>query len=433
MALMSYLKSFNNFLWTYPILILLVGTHVFFTIRLHLPQRKVFYGIKLSLKNESDDGNSLSGFAALATTLAATLGTGNIVGVSLAISLGGPGAVFWCWLTGILGMATSYAECYLSLIYRKQVAPNTYIGGPMYVLRDGLHKKWLAVIYALCTIAASLCVGCATQANAMTEATTTAWNLSPKLVGIIAAVLCGFVIIGGIKAIGNACSKIVPLMGFGYIFCCIILLIINREYFIPAIRFIIIAAFQPTAAAGGFIASTFQLAARHGIARGLYTNEAGMGSAAIAAGHANTKSPRKQALIQMTATFWDTVIMCAITGLVIVMEGVKNPNSFMGCTPGGYTTMAFAALPYGDIILTLALIAFAMATLIGWSFFGERALEFLCGEHYKKLYQTAYLIMIFLGAVMSLELVWELTDLINAFILIPNIIALFLLRNKIKN
>lgn len=430
---MSYLKSFNNFLWMYPILFLLIGTHIFFTIRLRFPQRKVFYGIKLSVKNESDEGNSLSGFAALATTLAATLGTGNIVGVSLAIAIGGPGAVFWCWITGILGMATSYAECYLSLVYRRQVAPNTYVGGPMYVLRDGLHKKCLAIIYALCTIIASLCVGCATQANAMTEATTSAWNLSPKLVGIVASVLCGLVIIGGIKAIGNVCSKVIPLMGFGYIFCCIILLIINRAYFTQAISYIMSAAFHPTAAASGFVASTFQLAARHGISRGLYTNEAGMGSAAIAAGHANTKSPRKQALIQMTATFWDTVIMCAITGLVIVMEGIKNPCCFQGCTAGGYTTMAFAELPGGELILTLALIAFAMATLIGWSFFGERALEFLCGKKYKKLYQIAYLVMIFLGAVMSLELVWELTDLINAFILIPNIIALFLLRNKIKN
>lgn len=430
---MLYLKSFNNFLWTYPMLILLMGTHIFFTIRLRLPQRKVFNGIKLSVKNESEDGDSLSSFAALATTLAATLGTGNIVGVSLAIALGGPGAVFWCWITGILGMATSYAECYLSLVYRKQVAPNTYVGGPMYVLRDGLHKKWLAFIYALCTIIASLCVGCATQANAMTEATTAAWNLSPKLVGIIASVICGLVIIGGIKTIGNVCSKIVPIMGFGYIFCCVILLIINKQYLGQAIQYILSAAFQPKAATGGFIASTFQLAARYGIARGLYTNEAGMGSAAIAAGHSNTKSPKKQALIQMTATFWDTVIMCAITGLVIIMENIKNPSCFRGCTPGGYTTVAFASLPYGDILLTLALIAFAMATLIGWSFFGERALEFLYGERYKKIYQIAYLVMIFIGAVMSLELVWEMTDLINAFILIPNIIALFLLRNKIKN
>lgn len=429
---MSFLKAFNNFLWTYPILFLLIGTHIFFTIRLRIPQKKVLYGIKLSVKNESDDSNSLSGFAALSTTLAATLGTGNIVGVSLAIALGGPGAVFWCWITGIFGMATSYAECYLSLIYRKETAPNTYVGGPMYVLRDGLHKKWLAIIYALCTVIASLCVGCATQANAITETTTAMWNLSPYLVGITAALLCGFVIIGGIKAIGNVCSKLVPLMGFGYIFCCFVLLYINRMYVSSALLEIVSSAFQTKAATGGFAASTIQIAARQGIARGLYTNEAGMGSAAIAASHANTKSPKKQALIQMTATFWDTVIMCAITGIVIVIEGVKSPNAFENCTLGGYTSAAFASLPYGEIILSCSLIAFAIATLIGWSFFGERALEFLCGDRYKKTYQTAYLVMIFIGAIMSLELVWEITDLMNAFILIPNIIALFLLRNKIK-
>lgn len=429
---MSYLKAFNNFLWTYPILLLLIGTHIFFTIRLHFPQRKVFYGIKLSVKNEADDGNSLSGFAALTTTLAATLGTGNIVGVSLAVALGGPGAIFWCWITGILGMATSYAECYLSLIYRKKIEPNTYEGGPMYVLRDGLHKKWLATLYACCTILASLCIGCATQANAMTEATTATWNLSPMLVGIIASILCGFVIIGGLKTIGNVCSTIVPIMGFGYILCCFVLLYINRNEFLSAIQLILKSAFQSNAALGGFSGSTIQMAARHGIARGLYTNEAGLGSAAIAAGHANTKNPKKQALIQMTATFWDTVIMCAITGIVIVTEGIKHPCAFEYSSPGSYTTVAFSSLPCGNIILTLALIAFAMATLIGWSFFGERALHFLCGEHYKKTYQIAYLFMIFLGAIMSLDLVWEMTDLINACILIPNITALFLLHQKIK-
>lgn len=429
---MSYLKVFNNFLWTYPMLLLLIGTHIFFTIRLRFPQLKVFHGIKFSVKNESGDSNSLSGFAALATTLAATLGTGNIVGVSLAIALGGPGAVFWCWVTGILGMATSYAECYLSLIYRKQIRPNTYVGGPMYVLRDGLHKKLLGVLYAVCTILASLCVGCATQANAMSQAVTSTWDISPSLVGIIASILCGFVIIGGLKTIGNVCSKTVPIMGFGYILCCFLLLYLNRAYITSALELILTSAFRPSAATGGFAGFTVQMAARHGIARGLYTNEAGMGSAAIAAGHSNTKSPKKQALIQMTATFWDTVIMCAVTGLVIVAEGVKHPHAFNSCSPGEYATIAFGALPYGHTIITLALISFAMATLIGWSFFGESALVFLSGEAYKKSYQLAYLFMIFVGAVMSLDLVWEMTDLMNAFILIPNIIALFLLYRKIK-
>lgn len=430
---MSYLKAFNNFLWTYPIFLSLIGTHIFFTIRLHFPQKKVFYGIKLSVKNESDEGNSLSGFAALATTLAATLGTGNIVGVSLAIALGGPGAIFWCWITGIFGMATSYAECYLSLIYRKKTNTSTYIGGPMYVLRDGVHNKWLAAVYAACTILASLCIGCATQSNAMAEAASYTWNLSPAFVGIIASILCGIVIIGGIKTIGNVCSKLIPIMGFGYILCCFIILYLNRYYFSSAILLILNSALKSNSALGGFAGCTIQMAARHGIARGLFTNEAGMGSAAIAAGHSNTKNPKKQALVQMTATFWDTVVMCAITGLVIVTEGIKNPCSLENCSPDNYTTAAFSILPYGNIILTLALIAFAMATLIGWSFFGERALHFLCNGHYIKTYQVAYLLMIFLGAIMSLDLVWEMTDLINAFMLIPNIYALFQLHRYIKN
>ncbi|SET61535.1 alanine/glycine:cation symporter family protein [[Clostridium] polysaccharolyticum] len=428
---MSYLKTFNNFLWTYPILLLLIGTHIIFTVYLRFPQRKVFQGIRLSVKNENDNNKNLSGFAALATTLAATLGTGNIVGVSLAIALGGPGSVFWCWITGILGMATSYAECYLSLIYRTKTASNKYVGGPMYVIEKGLHKKWLAVIYAICTVIASLCIGCATQANAMAEAASAAWKLPPEIAGIAAAILCGFVIIGGMKVIGDVCSKIVPIMGFGYIFCCFLILYLNRGCLGSAVNLIIRAAFHSNAVIGGFSGFTIQMAARHGIARGLYTNEAGMGSAAIAAGHANTKNPKKQALIQMTATFWDTVIMCAITGLVIVTEGIKHPEAFTNCTSGSYTTAAFSVLPYGNIILTLALIAFAIATLIGWSFFGERALHYLCGKRYKKTYQTFYLVMIFLGAVMSLDLVWEMTDLINACILLPNLASLFLLKKEI--
>lgn len=429
---MTYLKSINSFLWTYPMLYLLLGLHIFFTIRLRFPQKKILGAIHLSVQKDEDSEKGLSGFAALATTLAATLGTGNIVGVSTAIALGGPGAVFWCWITGILGMATSYAECYLSLIYRKKRIDGSYTGGPMYVLRDILKKPFLASMYAVCTILASCCIGCTTQVNAITETTSALWHLSPYVVGIIIALTCGFVIIGGVTLIGKVCEKLVPVMGAFYIICCLALLFINRRYLLDTLSLIFHCAFHAKTAACGFAASTIQTAARYGIARGLFTNEAGLGSSAIAASNAATKNPQKQALIQMTATFWDTVVMCAITGIVIVSGILRNPDSFQGCSYGNYTSVAFQTLPFGSTLLAFALIAFAVATLIGWSFFGERALEFLSGNHYKKTYQTVYIVMIFLGAILSLDLVWEMTDFINALLIIPNVSALLLLRKKIK-
>lgn len=429
---MRYLKLLNNFLWSFPMIFFLMGTHIYFTFRLKFPQRKTLSAIKTSVQTDPEQGHGISGFAALSTTLAATLGTGNIVGVSTAVALGGPGAIFWCWLTGILGMATSYAECYLSFLYRKQRPDHTYAGGPMYVIRDGLKKKNLAILYAVFLICASFGVGCTTQANAITETTTLMWNLNPTLVGIIVSVVCGFVILGGISFIGKVCERLVPIMGFFYIICCVILLIINYKYIGTAIYVILSSAFEKKAATGGFIGSTILISARYGIARGLFTNEAGLGSAAIAACESNTKNPKRQALIQMTATFWDTVVMCAITGLVIVTAILANPDCINGCTSGSYTSAAFRLIPYGDILLSCSLIAFAFATLIGWSFFGERAVEFLFGTKLKQCYQTAYLFMIFVGAIMSLDLVWELTDLINACMIIPNVTALLLLRDKIK-
>ncbi|SFR84789.1 alanine/glycine:cation symporter family protein [Anaeromicropila populeti] len=421
-------------------LIVLLGTHIYFTLHLKFPQKKILSAIKFSvmpdpnaLQNKfKNNKKSISSFAALSTTLAATLGTGNIVGVSTAIALGGPGAVFWCWLTGILGMATSYAECYLSFLYRIPQPDGGYIGGPMYVLKNGLKRKKLSIFYALCTICAAFGVGCTTQSNAITQTTTALWNISPSIVGITVSILCGFVIIGGIRSIGNICSKLVPIMGAFYIICCLLLLCINHSFLILAIQYIVKNAFCSSAAFGGFIGSSFQLAARYGIARGLFTNEAGLGSAAIASSEADTKNPKRQAFIQMTATFWDTVFMCAITGLVIVSNILKNPSSIQGYSHANLTTAAFQCLPYGDTLLAVSLIAFALATLIGWCFFGERATYFLFGEKGKKQYQTIYLFMIYLGAIMSLDLAWELTDLINACMVIPNIIALFCLRKQIK-
>lgn len=433
----------NHLIWGIPMLLLLIGTHLYFTIRSGGIQKKIFHAIKLSVtpeeeapKNKSTTNSKksgLSGFAALSTTLAATLGTGNIIGVSTAVALGGPGAIFWCWLTGIGGMATSYAECYLSILYRKKNKDGTYQGGPMYLLEYGLHKKGLAIFYAICTMCASFGVGCTTQSNAITETTSHLWKLSPYHVGIVIAVLTGFILIGGIHSIGKVCEKLVPAMALFYIAGCALLLFYNKDFIPSALCYIVKSAFCPSAALGGVIGTTVKEAARYGISRGLFTNEAGLGSAAIAAAASHTQNPKRQALISMTATFWDTVVMCLITGLVVVTNLLKNPSSTLGTTSTGLTARAFASLSsYGETFLGISLIAFALATLIGWSYFGQQAVIYLFGKNGIKPYQVAYLVMIFIGGIMSLDLVWELTDFLNAFMAFPNLLAIFLLRKKIK-
>lgn len=434
--MLNLIKSVNNFVWGIPLPIFLLGTHLYFTVKLKGVQKYIKRAVKLSLSTENSGDGDLSSFAALSATLAATIGTGNIVGISTAVALGGPGAIFWCWLTGILGMATTYAECYLGVLYRQKSSDGSYIGGPMYALDYGLNKKWLAVIFSCLTLLASFGVSCSTQARAVTETANSLWKLPEYAVGMALAVIVGLVIIGGIQTIGRICSKLVPAMGAFYIAGCLIILIINYKYLLPSLSLILRAAFLPSklpaAVAGGFIGSCLRSAARYGIARGLFTNEAGLGSAAIAAAGAKTSHPSRQALVSMSATFWDTVVMCAITGIVIVSNLLKNPSSAAGYSFTELTTAAFAAIPFGRLFLGLSLIAFAVATLIGWSYFGEKAVEYLFGKSGINSYHLCYIVMIFVGSVMQLDLVWELTDLVNAGMTIPNLICLLLLRNKIQ-
>lgn len=434
--MIEFIKIINTFLWGIPMPLLLFGTHIYYTLHLRGVQRHIGKAIKQSIIPEKSAEGDLSGFASLAATLAATLGTGNIVGVSTAVALGGPGAIFWCWLTGILGMATTYAECFLGVLYRRKSSDGTYLGGPMYALEYGLHKKWLAVLFCIFTLIASYGVGCSTQARAVTETAKTLWNLPEYGVGMIIAVIVGLVILGGIKSIGKICSKLVPAMGSFYIIGCLILLFINLPYLLPAIGLIFKSAFltvqMPAAVTGGLIGSTLRSAARYGIARGLFTNEAGLGTAAIAAAGAKTSQPSRQALISMSATFWDTVVMCAITGLVIVTNLMKNPTSAAGYSFAELTTAAFQTIPFGNLCLGISLIAFAVATLIGWSYFGEKAVEYLFGKSGINTYRLCYIVMIFIGSIMSLELVWEMTDLVNALMALPNLLCLFLLRKQIK-
>lgn len=431
--ILSVIKDINKLLWNGPMIIILLATHLFLTFRLKFIQKKIGKGIRLSTKSSSSSEGETSSFAALTTTLAATLGIGNIIGVSTAVAMGGPGAILWIWLTGVLGMATTYAECYLGIHYRHIAKDGTYSGGPMYVLEYGLHSKPLAVLYCFLTLAASYGVGCSTQSNSITEVTTNLWGISPYIVGIITAVITGLVIIGGIKSIGNICTKLVPAMGIFYTFACVVLLVINIRFLLPAIQLILRSAFLPNAMVGGFIGSTIKTAARYGIARGLFSNEAGIGTAAIAAASAKTDNPHNQALVSMSATFWDTVVMCGITGLVIVSNILKNPLSVKGASASGLTAAAFEQIPFGGYILGLSIIAFATATLIGWSYFGEKAVVYLFGKEGIGTYRICYIVMIFIGAILSLEFVWELSDLINAFMIIPNVLSIWFLYRTIKH
>lgn len=431
--MLTYIRNINLILWGAPMICLLMGTHIFFTIRLKLIQRDSFYAIKLSITPDSSSEGDLSPFATLATTLAATLGTGNIIGISTAVALGGPGAILWCWLTGLLGMATTYAECYLSILYRRNNSDGNYIGGPMYYLEYGLNSKILAVLFAFFTLCASYGVGCSTQSNSITATTSALWNLPPILVGFIISTLVGLVIIGGVKNIGKVCVSLVPAMSIFYMVGCILLLIINYRYIIEALQLIIYSAFSPHAITGGIIGTTMKTAARYGISRGLFTNEAGLGSAGIAASVSRSSDPITQALVSMTATFWDTVVMCAITGLVIVTNVLRLPSSVVGINPSQYTAAAFRQIPYiGESLLGISLIAFAIATLLGWFFFGERSCEYLFGQKSIPYYQIGYIVMIFLGAIMPLDLVWELSDLFNACMAVPNLLGILSLQRHIN-
>lgn len=432
-SIFSSIQSVNQFLWSGPLLFLLMGTHLYFTMKLKFPQKNIFRAICLSVTpGSTEKGNNLSVFATLSTTLAATLGTGNIIGVSTAVALGGPGAIFWCWITGILGMATAYAECFLSVRFRNRNEDGTYQGGPMYAWKNGLHNSGIGKLYAALTLVAAFGVGCTTQSNSITQTTTVSFGLNPHIVGIAAALLAGFVIIGGIRSIGDVCVKLVPFLAILYTASCILLLFINRDALLPAIRLILSHALAPRAALGGAAGSSLIITARYGIARGLFTNEAGIGTAAIAAAASEAETPSHQAYVSMTAVFWDTVVMCLLSGLVIVTNMILHPDSVINVSEAGLTDAAFSYLPiWGNVFLSVCLTAFAITTLIGWSYLGEQAYRYVTGNRMIPLYKTAYIIMIYIGAVMPLNLVWECTDLINALMVLPNIAALFLLQKHL--
>jgi AGCS family alanine or glycine:cation symporter len=427
----DFLTELSGFLWGWPMIILLLGTHLFLTIRLKFPQRHIFKAIKLSVKKDPDAKGDVSQFGSLATALAATIGTGNIIGVATAIALGGPGAVLWCWLTGVFGISTKYAEGLLAIKYRVKTDKGRMLGGPMYALERGLGWKWLAVAFALLTACASFGIGNTVQANAIATVAYESYDISPYLTGALVCLLTGAVVLGGVKSIARVCGMLVPFMAALYVIGCIYILIVNADYLWQAVCLIVNAAFSPEAAGGGFVGSTVMTAARFGIARGLFSNESGMGSAPIVAAAAQTRNPVRQALVSSSGTFWDTVVICALTGLVIVSSVLAYPDIDFsnGAT---LTKAAFSKIPFvGRPLLTFGLLTFAFSTILGWCYYGERAVEYLKGRQWVKGYRVLYIAAVFLGSVMNLAVVWNLADCMNALMAIPNLLSLLFLNGII--
>lgn len=429
--LTSIITDFVDLLWGWPMMILLLGTHIFLTIRLKFPQRHIFKAIKLSLKKDKDADGEVSQFGALATALAATIGTGNIVGVATAISLGGPGAIFWCWVTGIFGIATKYAEGLLAVKYRETDENGKVQGGPMYALEKGLGWKWLGVAFAVLTALAAFGIGDTVQANAISTIADETLGIPTWVSGLVVTVLVGAVLLGGIKSIAKVCTALVPFMAFLYVIGCIVILCINGEYVWPALKLIVECAFNPSAAGGGFVGATVMMACRFGVARGLFSNESGMGSAPIVAAAAQTRNPVRQALVSSSGTFWDTVIICALTGIVIVSSILAYPDITYD-NGGTLTKLAFSKIPYiGAPLLTFGLLTFAFSTILGWEIYGERAAEYLKIKNITRYYRIAYVIAIFIGATMDLGLVWTIADGLNALMAIPNLVSLLFLSGVI--
>ena len=430
-TLNNFFETMSGYLWGWPMIILLLGTHIFLTIRLGFPQRKLLTAIRLSISKDKDSTGDVSQFGALATALAATIGTGNIVGVATAVALGGPGAVLWCWLSGVFGIATKYSEGLLAIKYRVKAKDGRMLGGPMYALERGLGWKWLAVLFALFTALASFGIGNTVQANAISTIAQESYNIPTWLSGGFVCLLTALVLLGGIKSIARVCGALVPFMAFFYVLGCIYILFANGQYVWPAIKLICESAFTAKAAGGGFIGTTVIIAARMGIARGLFSNESGLGSAPIVAAAAQTRNPVRQALVSSTGTFWDTVVICAFTGLVIVSSILAHPD-ISASDGAALTKAAFSKIPYiGTPLLSFGLLTFAFTTILGWCYYGERAVEYLKGKRWMLAYRILFVIMVFVGSIISLDIVWNAADCMNALMAIPNLIALLLLSNVI--
>ena len=426
----GFVNELDGLVWGWPMIILLLGTHIIMTVCTGGIQRKIGTAIKLSVTKDTEAEGEVSQFGALATALASTIGTGNIIGVGTAIYLGGPGAVLWCWLTGVFGIATKYAESLIAVKYRVKTSDGRMQGGAMYALERGLNMKWLGLIFAFFAAFASFGIGCATQVNAIATVCNENLGIPVWLVGGAVAFFTALVIFGGIKSISSVCEKLVPFMALFYVLGCFVILCINGDFLLPALKTIVTLAFKPGAAAGGLTGGGIMLALHYGVARGLFSNESGMGSAPIAAAAAQTRNPVRQALVSATGTFWDTVVVCAMTGLVLVTSIMKNPNiDISGVNNGGVlTTLAFDQIPYiGPMILVFGIILFAYSTVLGWAYYGERCVEYCFGKKALIPYRVVYITVAAIAPVVALDLVWTIADILNALMAIPNLVAVLLL------
>ena len=420
-------SAISSFLWGWPMIVMLLGTHLFLTIRLRFPQRWILTAIRLSVRRDPGAAGDVSQFGALATSLAATIGTGNIVGVATAVAFGGPGAVLWCWLTGVLGMATKYAEGLLAIRYRVKNDRGEMIGGPMYALERGLGMRWLGVLFCVFTALAALGIGGAVQANSISLLLHESYGISPSLTGLVIAAGVALVVFFGVRGIARVCTALVPFMAVLYVLGCVYILCVNHAYLWPSLSLIVRSAFSPQAAGGGLVGGSVMMAARYGIARGLFSNESGMGSAPIVAAAARTSNPVRQALVSSTGTFWDTVIICALTGLVLVSSIMAHPD--IDYSQGGALThAAFGKIPYvGTAILSFGILTFAFSTILGWGYYSGKAMEYVGGRRLIRAYRVVWLVAIYVGSVMNLSAVWDVSDIMNALMALPNLIALLLL------
>lgn len=431
--MLEFFTAIDDFVWGPPLLILLVGTGIFLSISLGFIQvislPKAF---KLIFAEDKGDGD-ISSFAALATALAATVGTGNIVGVATAIGTGGPGALFWMWVAAFFGMATKYAEGLLAIKYRTKDANGQVSGGPMYYILNGftgkakLIAKPLAYFFALAGILVALLgIGTFSQVNSITQSLDNTFSWSPKIVSIVLAVLVAAIVFGGIKSISKVAEKIVPFMAALYILAAICVLAFNASHIIPTIISVFKSAFTPAAAAGGFTGATVMMAIRNGVARGVFSNESGLGSAPIAAAAAKTEEPVEQGLISMTGTFIDTIVICTLTGLSILVTGKWSVGGLEGAA---VTQAAFGSIfgEFGVLVLTLSLALFAFTTILGWSYYGERCIEFVFGTKAIPVYRLIFVLMVALGGFLELQVIWKIADIVNGLMALPNLIALLVL------
>lgn len=431
--LQSLLQTIDSFVWGPPLLILLVGTGVYFTFKLGLLQfRHLPTALKLVFTKDKSGHGDVSSFAALCTALSATIGTGNIVGVATAIKLGGPGALFWMWLAALFGMATKYAECLLAVKYRKVDDKGQMLGGPMYYLRDGVGSKFLATMFAVFALGVA-CFGIGTfpQVNAILDASEISFGVSRELSAAVLTLLVAFVTLGGIKSIAKVAGKVVPTMAVFYVLACLSVIIMNADKLADAVQLVVVSAFTSTAATGGFVGASIMLAIQSGIARGVFSNESGLGSAPMAAAAAKTDSCVRQGLISMTGTFIDTIIICTMTGLALILTGAWQ-SEFAGAA---MTTHAFAtglnAEYFGPMLVSIGLIFFAFTTILGWNYYGERCVVFLMGTKAVLPYKVIFVGLVASGAFLHLDMIWLIADIVNGLMAVPNLIGLVLLRGVV--